>query len=339
MIVEGDDQRPLLPEDRSMPTKSVGRDGGSGPERGSDNDSDQPDRGVADVDADDALDNTTDSQDTTDQQTVDPASPSPEDASDPDSGATVPSKDTEAETSQSSEPTQESRAILPIDDLDAGDVATVCGVVQSYQDIDTVQQDDREIPVRTATIEDTTGEITTRLWGRHAECSIDEEMELFITGASVAREIQDGIMQRVVHATADDTVAPAPESISPGLPTDTEADDPVPVTDGAVTTNNGNGCDGSDSPADAENETENSTNIQCEECSNTKFATNELDLLSCTECDYTPKVSVREKIGDSQIVECDADTSKEAEASVDDESDSDPDTEQDESGVEDSLWT
>jgi hypothetical protein len=237
MIVEGDTWQPLLPEERSMPTSDVDVE----PHDPDSEDSDEVLRSEQDDTDDDREQPVTEDTDAGFEGEGGGEGDNEENTDNADEGRSDHHSDDGSghaadEASDTTSPGGPGDTV-PVAKLDTGDVATVCAEIKSHQDPETVSPADKDsvVPVKTLTLQDDSGEIVTRLWGRHADCSVHEGMELFIAGASVSREVRDGVMQRVINAAEGDTVAPAPDSISPTSATETTGgDDPVAVTDGAV---------------------------------------------------------------------------------------------------------
>jgi hypothetical protein len=206
MIVEGEQRQPLIPEDRSMPT------GEATPAE----DREPPEEDEEGEDPDDP-----------------DATPTPEDET---SGDEPDDTDDSQRILIDAQPKNQTD-VTPIEELSGG-TAAICGVIQSSEPPTTVRREDEKMvdPMQQITIEDDTGEIQARLWGRHAEFDADEGKEILIAGAVVSSEVKNGSMTQIVDVHASDTIVDAPDSISSGLSTDqpTAGTEPVAVSDGAI---------------------------------------------------------------------------------------------------------
>ena len=216
VIVEGDERQPLLPEDQSLPTTNVAA--APDPNQPTDEERDTNEEGAEEADASDR------------EAEAASGEATPTDETD--------SKDDEQPLIIDNTQSQNGADITAIEDLTVGGTAAVCGVIRSMQPPETIKRPDEQTvdPIRKIRIEDDTGEVQARLWGRHAEFDAEQGKEILIAGAVISGEIMDGSMTRIVDVHASDTIVDAPESISSGLPVDSTAadSDQVAVSDGAV---------------------------------------------------------------------------------------------------------
>jgi hypothetical protein len=211
MVIRGDEQYPLLPEGRSMPGGEI---------EAGEVDAEAADPNQQDEDVDDDHESSGDGE-STDSETDTPVSEAEEDNVGDETPAPEPD-------------------ITPIGELEPGGAAAMTGEVQSYGEIQQVAPASGTEPVamRSVTLKGETGTIRAQLWDRHADYDIREGKEVLIAGASVEREIRDGVMEFVVNVGSSDTIVAAPETIASSTTatgeTDAPSDDSVAVTDGAA---------------------------------------------------------------------------------------------------------
>lgn len=210
MIVEGEEQRPLLPDDLEMPGEA-----------------EEPSRRDGAGDQDDRRD---------EQQDVDEELPEEEDVDELPEGYLEELNEFVDEVSGSGD--EHIPDFRPIDGVTPGQRVSIDAEVADIDSPQTVTpvQADGKVKMRQATIEDETGEMEVRLWKEHTERDLEIGDRVQLVDISIEREVQNSIFGPIGQVDDRSLVIPGPVSaISRDQPQGEDATpEPESPSDGGI---------------------------------------------------------------------------------------------------------